>query len=530
MSTAEKLLKQGRKNEIWTKYCGFLDLSQDEFMEIQERLLMEQINFLKNSEIGKKLLGDNSPTSLEEFRRKVSLTTYQDYELQLKDKNADILPFEPFAWARTSGRSGEFSAKWAPYTKRMYDSLGEVSAGALILSSCSRKGEIYLEPNDIILLATAPPPYTSGHISHSVEDNLPVKFVPSLEEGEKMDFGGRIAEGFNLAMGTGLDYFFGLSSILTKIGERFENGSGNGSFSLANLNFKMLPRLAKGMLKSKLNGRAPLPQDFWDLKGIMSGGTDTNIYRDRIKHYWGKEPLEGYACTEGGNMAVQAWNYKGMTFFPDINFLEFIPFEEHLKSKDDPSYQPETLLYTELQLGIYELVFTNLLGGVFTRYRVGDLIEVTALRDDELNIDLPQIRFYSRADDLIDLAGFTRLTESSIWQVIEAAGVEYEDWTARKEEADGEPILHIYIEPKETYKISLEELKSLIRAGLHQIIPDFADLENMMGRDYLKVSQIQPGSFMKYMEARRSEGADLAHIKPPHMQAPDIVMDRLLQV
>jgi hypothetical protein len=497
-------------------------------MEIQERLLIEQINFLKNSDIGKKLLGNSSPTSVDEFRRTVPLTTYRDYESQLKEKNVDVLPFKPFGWARTSGRSGEFSAKWAPYTKRMYDSLGEVSAGAFILSSCSRKGDIYLEPDDVVLLATAPPPYTSGLISHSVEDQLSVKFVPSLEAGEQMEFGERVAEGFNLAMGSGLDYFFGLASILTKIGERFENGSGAQSFSASNLKLGMLPRLVKGVLGSKLKRRSMLPQDFWDLKGIMTGGTDTDIYRDRIKHYWGREPLEGYACTEGGNMAMQAWNYKGMTFFPDINFLEFIPFEEHLENLENLDYQPKTLLYNELQLGIYELVFTNLLGGVFTRYRVGDLIEVIALRDDELDIDLPQIRFYSRADYLIDLAGFTRLTERSIWQVIESTGVDYEDWTARKEEVDNEPVLHIYIELKDSFKIPQDELKTLLRTGLHQIVPDFADLERIIGKDHLRVTQLKAGSFMAYIEARRLEGADLAHIKPPHMQSSDEIMAKLI--
>ncbi len=88
-------------------------------------------------------------------------------------------------------------------------------------------------------------------------------------------------------------------------------------------------------------------------------------------------------------MAMQSWNCKGMTFFPDNDFLEFIPLDEHFKSNQNPDYQPKTLLYSELQPGIYELVFTNLLGGVFTRYRVGDLFEVISLRDEELNIDLP---------------------------------------------------------------------------------------------------------------------------------------------
>ncbi|MBE3118233.1 MAG: GH3 auxin-responsive promoter family protein, partial [Candidatus Atribacteria bacterium] len=196
MTTTIDLLRQGRNDEIWTKHCGFLELKLDEFMEIQERLLLEQIGFLSRSEIGQKLIGEIQPASVAEFRRRVPLTTYLDYEPYLKEKKSDSLPVEPYAWARTSGRSGEYSAKWAPYSKRMYDSLGEVAIAAILMASCTRKGEVNLHPGNVILLGTAPPPYTSGLITHSVADQLEVTFVPSLEAGEKMDFGERIAEGF----------------------------------------------------------------------------------------------------------------------------------------------------------------------------------------------------------------------------------------------------------------------------------------------------------------------------------------------
>ena len=41
MTDLNTMLEQGRQKEIWTKYLGFLDLSIDEFMEIQERHLLE---------------------------------------------------------------------------------------------------------------------------------------------------------------------------------------------------------------------------------------------------------------------------------------------------------------------------------------------------------------------------------------------------------------------------------------------------------------------------------------------------------
>jgi len=272
-----------------------------------------------------------------------------------------------------------------------------------------------------------------------------------------------------------------------------------------------------------------LPRDIWRPKGILTGGTDTDIYRERIKYYWGREPLEGYACTEAGILASQAWNCRGMNFLPDANFLEFIPYDDHLKNKQDPTFQPRTVLFNELQPGVYELVFTNLMGGVFTRYRVGDLIQVTALRDEEINVNLPQVRFYSRADDIIDLAGLARLTERMIWQVIEASKVVYADWTARKEEVRGDLILHLYLELDERNNTSAEDLTRSIRAAFQETKSEFIDLEYILGGDHLQVTRLPNGSFTHFMEARRQEGADLAHIKPPHMQPSEAIIKAMLQ-
>ena len=54
MTTAVELLRQGRRHEFWQRYCGFLDLSIDEFMAIQQRLLIEQLQMLAGSEFGQK--------------------------------------------------------------------------------------------------------------------------------------------------------------------------------------------------------------------------------------------------------------------------------------------------------------------------------------------------------------------------------------------------------------------------------------------------------------------------------------------
>jgi hypothetical protein len=521
-------MKQGKKAEIWTKHCGHLDLNIDEFMEIQERLLFEQIEYLKNSVIGKALLGEKIPTTIEEFCNHVPLTTYKDYDPFLREQNSEVLPFEPFGWARTSGRSGEYPWKWAPYTKQMYDQLGNGSLSAILMSSASRKGEVMIDPHNVLLLGTAPRPYMSGYLSLSVEEQSGFRFVPPLSEGETMEFAERINAGFKQGMITGLDYFYGLASILAKIGERFETGGGSGKFSTAMLKPSVLGRLIKGMINAKVGKRKMLPKDIWKMKGVLTGGTDTDIFRKKIEHYWGKQPLEGYACTEGGIFAFQSWSYKGMTLLPDSNFFEFIPYDEHIKSRIDKTYTPKTILFRDLIPGIYEMVFTNLLGGVFTRYRIGDLIEVVSMRDDEIGIELPQIRFYSRCDDIIDLAGLIRLTEKSIWLVIEATGIKYIDWIARKEEKEGKPILHLYLELPEGATSPMEDIEESLRIKFRAMNNEFGDFEKMLGKENFVVTRLKDGAFATYIDEQRKAGADLAHLKPTHMQAPEKVIKRLL--
>jgi hypothetical protein len=522
---SHKLLEEGRKDELWTKYCGFFNLSLDEYMGIQKRLMLEQIKLLSSSKIGRILMGNKTPSSIDEYRQIVPLTTYADYRKLLSDKNEDILPVKPFVWARTTGRTS--SPKWVPYTKTMYDHLADPVIGAMLMSSCSYAGEVRLERNDKLLLATAPPPYASAYISRATQDQLSVKFFPPLEEGEKMEYGQRVAAGFRLAMEQGLDYFMGLASVLARMGEQFEQQSSSIKASKEMLKPSVLWRLVKAMVKAKLNNRNILPKDIWKLKGIMSGGTDTEISREKIEYYWGKKPLEGYACTEGGNMAAQGWNFKGMVFYPDNAFLEFIPFDEHLKNKADPSYQLKTLLYDELQVGIYELVFSNLHGGVLVRYRIGDLFEVISLGDKELKSPLPQLKFFSYAEDLIDIASLVRLTEREIWKAIHATGIKYQDWLARKEIQNNEPVLHVYVEPKPRADISPQEFKKQLDRQLSDRIPDFRDAKEMLGRDLLRVTMLPIGCFDHYIKLKQQQGADLAHIKPPHMQPPEDIVRQL---
>jgi hypothetical protein len=530
MTDAFQLIEEGRKDELWKRHCGFLSLSIGDFMDIQKRLMLEQIKLLGTSKIGKHLMGARTPSSIEEFRRVTPLTNYSDYSNHLANKNEEDLPVKPYVWARTSGRSSDLGPKWIPYTPAFYQHLGDPIIAGMLMCSSTQEGDVRIERNDKFLMSSAPRPYAGGYIARSIAETLNVIYLPDLDAAEKMSFGERVTEGFKLAMRQGLDYFAGMSIVLARMGEQFETQTNNAKPSKDLLNLPTLLRLMRAVIIAKVNRRNILPKDIWKLKGIMSGGADTGIYMDRIEYYWGRKPLEGFSCTEGGNLAMQSWNYKGMTFFPDGAFLEFIPLSEVNKNKEDPAYQPKTVLLDELETGIYELVISNFHGGVFVRYRMYDLFKVLSIGDKEIGTVLPQVQFYSRADDIIDIGSYLRLTERDIWMAIDGSGLNYSDWSANHEIINGNPTIHLYIEFKEPPTQSNDEILSLLDEHFSKRFQEYCDIKNDLGINPLKFTLLPTGSFNAYIRSKLEAGADLAHLKPPHMRPSPESLKHLLTI
>jgi phenylacetate-coenzyme A ligase PaaK-like adenylate-forming protein len=351
-----------------------------------------------------------------------------------------------------------------------------------------------------------------------------------------MDFQERIRKGFESVLIEGLDFFFGISSILLRISEQFSQPRGSGGISLTSLlkKPKVLFRLLSGFLRAKIQGRNLLPKDIWKVKGVLCSGADTSIFKDKVSKLWGKKPLETYGATEYGLVATQSWTYEGLTLVPYNNFWEFIPEEEYRKSVADGGPRPNTLLIDELAVGEkYVIVGTNFHGGAMVRYAVGDVIQVIAGEDEKAEIKLPQIVFVNRIDDVIDIGGITRLTEKPIWQAIENSGIEYVDWTVRKEyqEEQGEekPILHLYIEFK-AEGIEIRRAEAEIHESLQSLDESYGELETMTGLAPLRITALSKGTFRRYIEERQAAGADLAHLKPSHMNPPEKIMEKLLKM
>ena len=528
-ATAREAYERGGEAGLWDFACGFLDLNIEQTMEIQHRLLEEQLALLASSGLGKKLFQGQAPRNAEELRA-FPLTSYEDYLDTLGEKREDVLPAPPRTWVKTTGRSGKYETKWIPITQRTYETTSVICLALLLLSSADRRGDVQLSPNSRFLEMFAPPPYSSSCM-RSVNLQWPFNhFPPPTPETDALPFEQRIGLGFSTGVREGVDYAISIASLLAGIGETFAQRQPKKSLAQKLQNPSVFFRMSRAALKARIAGRPMYPKDVWKLKGLATAGMDASLFRERIRETWGRYPLEFLASSEGLVIATQSWDFTTMTFFPSLNFLEFVPDNELKKEEEDPGYKPGTVLLDEVEAGErYEIVLTNFHGGALVRYRTGDIVQITGLRNERTGVNLPQMAFSTRQSDVISIAGFAVITEKSIWQAIEKAGIQYEEWTTRKEIRDGAPLVHLRIEPKAGFAMTEQEAQARIHQALREIDQDWANMEDMASLTPLAVTFLPRGTFAGYTDKKRAQGAEMAHLKPVHMNANDGVVGMLLE-
>lgn len=510
MKTLREMLRDQDYERIWKAYLGFLDLSIDEFMEIQNRLLLEQIDLLKKCELGKRIMGKRTIKTVDDFRKYVPLTTYDDYADTLLNQRSNELPSEPLHWVQTTWKGGAQPIKLAPYSRSMVEENTKMFMASLILSTSKGRGHFTLRNYDKFLYGMAPRPYLTGYAPYILKHEVDFIYLPSTEQAETLSFKDRNVVGFKLAIKNGADLFYGVSSVLVKIGESFSNGSNGGSSFVFPGNPKQFVKLIKAFWKKKIKKQTLLPKDLFEFKGIVCGGTDSDTYKSQIEHLFGITPLEIFGGTESAGVATETWSRNGLTFFPDVNFLEFIPEEEMKLEKELEHYQPKTVLLNELKPNhVYELVITKLRGGAFVRYRIGDMLKCIGLENVEDNVKLPQVKYLDRVHNIIDLAGFTRISRQIMGDAIKLSKIGIDEWTACKEFGQDRPFINLYFENNES--VPVEEVRSKINEELMHIDSDYRDVHVMLGYDPLILTEVAKGSFEEY---KNNYQTTIARINP----------------
>jgi hypothetical protein len=58
---------------------------------------------------------------------------------------------------------------------------------------------------------------------------------------------------------------------------------------------------------------------------------------------------------------------------------------------------------------------------------------------------------------------------------------------------------------------------------------DYVDVESYLKIAPVRVTLLSPGTFNRYMEEKKKEGADLAHLKPSHVNPSRDIIERLFR-
>lgn len=505
----QEKLRRYTKAEIWDEYCGFLNMTMDEYMTMQKRLVMEEIDIWCSCELGQRILKGKKPHTLEEFRNMVPLTTYDDYADLLLKKSSHGLPDEPVLWLQTTWEGGMHPMKVAPYTRSMLDTYKRNVMACFILATGKKRGDFDIQVTDHMLYALAPLPYATGLLPILINDEIDIEYLPAVKDAQKMSFSERNKKGFKLGMKKGIEYFFGLGSVtyyVSKSVAALQESSGDSSLSekISTVSPKFMLKFMNAKRKCRQENRELLPKDLFDLKGFMCAGTDNWCYKDDLEHMWGIRPMEIFAGTEPTCVGTETWSRNGMYFFPDSCFYEFIPETEMLKNMDDPTYIPRTFLMDEVVPGEkYEIVVTVLKGGAFVRYRVGDMYRCIDIGSREDQTNIPRFAYVDRVPSVIDIAGFTRITENSIQHSLELSGLQAVNWFAVKEYTDQKrPQLHLYIELERKSLLSTAMSREILREQLSVYFKyldhDYKDLQKILGIDPLNISIVKCGTFEQY--------------------------------
>jgi hypothetical protein len=101
---------------------------------------------------------------------------------------------------------------------------------------------------------------------------------------------------------------------------------------------------------------------------------------------------------------------------------------------------------------------------------------------------------------------------------------------AQKHTNESYPTLYLYVEPARTANIPEVKVQEMIRQSFSARFSDYNDMKEMLSIEPVIVKLIPCGAFTAYMKSKMEAGADLAHLKPPHMKPSDEILNTLLTV
>jgi hypothetical protein len=242
----------------------------------------------------------------------------------------------------------------------------------------------------------------------------------------------------------------------------------------------------------------------------VAGGS-FKIYMDKLQLYTGQLPV--YSAVYGATEAMVGIAIRpgeaSYVLTPRTAFFEFIPADQLDESN------PVTLNLNQLEPGqSYEVVVTNYAG--FYRYRLGDIIKVTGYFNNS-----PVIEFLQRKGQLLNLVGEKTLEEAVYFALGRAArqlGFILVDYTTALD-LDTSPGRYLFfVEVLNPEKLAdMTRCRYILEKALEEANPRYG-VNLKAGRiGNLSLRVVKPGTFKELQQRLISKGASMNQVKVPRL-------------
>ncbi|MBR2185880.1 MAG: GH3 auxin-responsive promoter family protein [Lachnospiraceae bacterium] len=520
-----------------------IDNNSKRAISLSEELLMKLLDENKDTEYGKRYdfahIG-----SISEYKEKVPLSVYDDYEPYIKrmveDDEKNLLTVRPPKhYALSSGSVGV--PKHIPVSEEELDIYSKYGTGLCFgvidkyyrnTTGRSVKPGFGLNLIELKFQDTkhgVPKGAISGNIMKQVKDitkyiltspwdvinpqgDMDLKYLRARFALEREDVTFLVGA-FMTALVDTVDYIRANWEMLCK---DIYHGRIDSSIKIPDEQRKVFeqllcpsPERARKLVKEFRKGFDGILTRIWpDLQfvaGIGTGGFFT--YSKKMRRYTGKNiPYNNltYAASEGLFAAARHAGDTSYVLLPEGGFYEFIP-----ANADDDS---TTLTIDQLEEGEeYEIVVTNLSG--FYRYRIKDVIRVTGFYNEA-----PMLQFIYRKSQMLSIQGEKTNEESVRWsieQFMKDTKLVINDYSVYAD-TDSEPGHYVFLMEPDT-KVPEEKIagyRDVIEAKMMQANPSYGDKIRTGVLSPMELIFLQNETYQAYRDLMIRKGTSPNQLKP----------------
>ncbi|MBR6522560.1 MAG: GH3 auxin-responsive promoter family protein [Oscillospiraceae bacterium] len=534
--------------EIGKEVFAHLSEICEDPMKHNEALLMQMLEMNKDTEFGKKM-GFADMHSIEDFQRKMPITTYDDYVeyiLRMTENGENGLFFaeDIHHYNRTSGTTG--TPKRIPMSDQALETFVQYTEYCHLGVIESTIGPDFTNGRHIRLMeATDKEQYlpcgaTFGAISQkqsrSMRSKLPDIFTaPDEALYPRGDTNTRYLHARYALMDKGAvclhgTFFSFLLEQMRYIEKEWKMLCHDIETGTIDASIRM-PEDVRAKLENELK---PMPERAAELRAIFEEGFETPImkrlwpemrfvigiasgsfaaqYKMMNERYIGDDGIRllkfGIAASEGLFTVAYAMDRDDTVIIPDSVFYEFLPLEA-----DDDFSQIVTLDKVE-EGKEYELIVTNTSG--LCRYRMKDIVRIAGKFKNT-----PTLTYSTRRDHLVSIMGektSEQALTAAIQNTADELGFTLVDYSVYPD-MNSVPVRYQYF--VEVENVPSELNPKIIREVLEKYI---AEANPSMGQKVkskvcgdTRLNFLEPETYLLYKDMMIAKGTASTQVKPVHI-------------